>query len=193
MIKFLGDGAVIILFAALTALGGLIKLPFLPNHVVTLQIFFPLLAGAFLGRDRGALSQIIFLVIGILAIPYYNIIAVGMPAPAMGTSPTFARVGLKVGYLLGYVAAAYLIGTVFEEKKIKELIPIIITMLGGLVLIYLTGLLIFMVVFRFDLSILFYRWSLPFVAFDSLKAILAGIIYWRANLIFRPFQGELQK
>ena len=185
MIKLFSDGAIILLFAVLTALGGLIKLPFLPNHIFTLQIFFPLLAGAFLGRDRGALSQIMFLVIGILAIPYYNITAAGMPAPAMGTSPTFARLGLKIGYLLGYVAAAYLIGTVFEEKKIKNLIPIVVTMLAGLILIYLTGLLTFLVVFRFDLNILFYRWSLPFVALDALKATLAGVIYWRTMHIYR--------
>ncbi len=187
MIKLLGDTTVIFLFAIFTALGGLVKLPFLPNHVFTMQIFFPLLAGAFLGRDRGALSQIVFLVIGILAIPYYNIIAAGMPAPAMGASPTFARVGLKIGYLLGYVAAAYLVGTVFEEKKLRDLASIILTMLAGVTLIYLTGLLIFLVVFRFDLNILFYRWSLPFVALDALKATIAGFIYWRTTSIYRSF------
>ena len=48
------------LFAALTAVGGFISIPFYPVPL-TLQVFFVLLSGAILGKRLGALSQIIYI------------------------------------------------------------------------------------------------------------------------------------
>ncbi|TET40117.1 MAG: biotin transporter BioY, partial [Elusimicrobia bacterium] len=60
------------LFAALTAVGGLIAvpLPFTPVPI-TLQTFFTFLAGAILGKYLGALSQIIYLLLGVIGLPVF--------------------------------------------------------------------------------------------------------------------------
>ncbi len=84
-------------FATLTAVGAAIKLPFLPYHPFTMQVFFVLLSGALLGSFRGPLSQVVFLALGLLGVPFFNELAPSFPVPALGASPEFARTVLKAG------------------------------------------------------------------------------------------------
>ncbi|MFQ5769363.1 MAG: biotin transporter BioY, partial [bacterium] len=95
------------LFAALTAAGAFIKIP-LPYVPITLQTFFVLLAGLVLGPKFGALSQIIYLAVGLLGVPIF---AHG-GGPGYILQPTF-------GYLLGYPIAAFVIGLLTKRKKIS--------------------------------------------------------------------------
>ena len=59
------------LFAALTAIGAFIRIP-LPYVPITLQTIFVLLAGVLLGKKRAALSQVIYLVIGLAGVPVFT-------------------------------------------------------------------------------------------------------------------------
>lgn len=92
------------LFAALTALGGVIRLTF-GEVIVTLQFFFALLAGVFLGKKYGPLSQIVYLILGLFGVPVFG--AGGGFAYVL--KPTF-------GFVLALPAAAFLAG-LFSEKK----------------------------------------------------------------------------
>jgi biotin transport system substrate-specific component len=91
----------ITLFAALTALGArvTIPLPFTPVPV-TLQVLFPLLAGLLLGGKRGALSQAEYVAAGLA----------GFPVFAKGGSGLAYLFGPTGGYLLGFIAAAFVVG-----------------------------------------------------------------------------------
>jgi len=86
------------IFAALTSIGAYLKIP-LPHVPITLQTFFVIMSGNLLGFKLGALSQILYLTVGLLGIPIF---AYG-GGPGYVFQPTF-------GYLLGYPWAAFVIG-----------------------------------------------------------------------------------
>jgi biotin transport system substrate-specific component len=93
--------ALILLFAALTALGALIKVD-LGYGIVpfTMQVFVVMLAGLTLGAKDGALSQIVYLAAATMGAP---ITAGGIGGPAIWFKPT-------AGYLIGFVLGAFLTG-----------------------------------------------------------------------------------
>lgn len=179
MRKFFVDIIMILLFAGLTALGAAVQLPFLPYHPFTLQIISPLLAGSFLGKEKGALSQIVFIFLGVINLPLFNLLAFSFPVPSLGASPQFTRLSLRAGYLLGFVAAAYLIGKTVEEKKPNQFPPILLTMLSAVILIYTMALANFRLVFGIPLSGPFFDWAIPFFLLDLAKALFAALMYWR--------------
>lgn len=99
------------LFAALTAAVAWFKipLPFTPVPI-TLQTLVVLMSGAMLGPYYGALSMIIYLVLG----------AIGLPVFAGGSSGIGALLGPTGGYLFSYPIAAFIIGKMLEKKKLNK-------------------------------------------------------------------------
>ena len=63
------------LFAALTAVGAFIRLPAGPTSI-TLQFFFSALAGILLGVKWGAVSQLLYVGLGLLGLPVFTWAAV---------------------------------------------------------------------------------------------------------------------
>ena len=98
------------LFAALTAAVAWFKipLPFTPVPI-TLQTLAVLLSGAVLGSYYGALSMIIYLIVG----------AIGLPVFAGGSSGIGVLLGPTGGYLLSYPIASFVIGKMLEKKKLS--------------------------------------------------------------------------
>ena len=84
------------LFAALTAIGAFLKIPFALS-AITLQFFFTALAGVLLGPWYGALSQLLYVAIGLVGVPVFT------QGGGIGylTVPSF-------GFLLGLIPAAAL-------------------------------------------------------------------------------------
>lgn len=86
------------LFAALSAVGAFIRIPFFLS-AITLQFFFTALAGLLLGARWGAASQLVYVLLGLAGLPVF--------ASGGGLSyvlqPTF-------GYVLGLIPAAWVIG-----------------------------------------------------------------------------------
>lgn len=116
------------LFAALTAAGAFIKIPF-PIVPFTLQTFFVVLSGALLGPVYGGLSQVLYLIVGLLGVPVFA----NGGGPGYVFQPTF-------GYLLSYPVAASAIGfllnsTPGEATILKTLTAIFI----GMSIIYTIG------------------------------------------------------
>ncbi|HEY8804576.1 MAG TPA: biotin transporter BioY [Clostridium sp.] len=115
------------MFAALTAIGAFIKVP-IPYVPFTLQYLFCALAGLILGSRLGALSQIVYVAIGLSGVPVFT--------EGGGISyifkPTF-------GYLIGFIVAAYVIGKIRENVKEFTFLKTIFTLLLGLFFIYLFG------------------------------------------------------
>lgn len=98
------------LFAALTGAVAWfrIPLPFTPVPI-TLQTLMVLLSGAMLGPVYGALSMIVYLLLG----------AIGLPVFAGGSSGVAALFGPSGGYLFSYPVAAFVIGYMMQKKKLN--------------------------------------------------------------------------
>lgn len=116
------------LFAALTAVGAFIKIP-LGTVPITLQLLFTVLAGIMLGSKLGALSQLIYMIIGLLGVPVF----------AGGTGGITTVISPSFGYVIGFVAGAYVIGKIVEMQARSSLINLIIASITGTAVIYLIG------------------------------------------------------
>ncbi len=116
------------LFAALTAVGAFIKIP-IPYVPFTLQTLMVMFAGLILGSRRGALSQVLYLVLGLMGLPIF---AQG-GGPAYILQPSF-------GFLLGFAPGALVIGKILEGEQTPSSTRILIALLLGQGVIYLFGL-----------------------------------------------------
>ena len=125
------------LFAALVAVGAFIRIT-LPTQpypfTFSLQWLFVLLAGMLLGAKLGAMSVGAYLLVGL----------VGVPVFVHGGGPQYIfRAGF--GFLLGFLAAAFLIGLLVERlPEIRTsaggFIRLMIAAVAGLVVYYFIGI-----------------------------------------------------
>lgn len=123
------SASLVLVFAVLTAVGALIRipLPFTPVPL-TLQTFFVLLGAALLGARRGFASQATYLGLG----------AAGLPVFAGGAA-SLALLGPTGGYLMGFAVASLLTGTLIRGPRGNSLFWTAGAMSLGLGVIYLLG------------------------------------------------------
>jgi biotin transport system substrate-specific component len=149
----------VLIFAALTALTARFsfRLPFTPVPI-TLQVLAVLLAGLVLGARGGAASQLTYLGMIVVGLPFT---ASGLAGPAAFFSPT-------AGYLLAFVPAAFVVGALARPGW-----RTVLTVLAGIAVIYLGGASWLAVWLGGDWA---KAWTLgvtPFIAADLAKAVLA--------------------
>jgi biotin transporter BioY len=174
--KLLINIAIVSGFACLTALCAQVSIWIGPVPVSG-QTFAVLLSGAVLGSRRGALSQISYLAIGATGIPYWF---------ALGGTPGAARlIGPSGGYLLGFVAAAFIVGWLAERGWDRRVWTAIIAMLTGSIIIYIFGLS-WLSCFVPGTSLL-QTGLYPFIAGDLIKIVLAAIALPSGWLLIRRF------
>lgn len=106
-----------------------LHLPFSPVPI-TGQTLAVLLAGAMLGSRRGALAVVAYVLEGIAGLPVF---AGGVGGPAHLLGPTG-------GYLLGFVAAAYVTGRLSEYGWDRRAASAALAMLLGNLVLYAPGL-----------------------------------------------------
>ena len=155
------------LMAALTAAGAYIAIPLGPVPIV-LQNLFIMLAGLLLGGRWGLISVAVYLLAG----------AVGLPVFAGGTGGVGKFVGPTGGYLLGFGAAAYLIGIISESGRGRVTIDVL-AMVAGTLIIDAFGVSWLKVVTGISFSKALTVGMLPFLIGDALK-IAAAIPIARA-------------
>lgn len=126
------------LFIALTALGARINFPLPFGNYYSLQFLFVLLAGMLLGPYYGALSLGLYVALGLMGFPLF---AAG-GGIAYVVKPTF-------GFLLGFVAAAFVTGTLVQiltkhrfsaPHRSLLFLQYLVASLGGLVVTYGFGI-----------------------------------------------------
>lgn len=155
-------------FIALTVAGAYLRipLPFTPVPV-TLQTFFVLLAGALLGKRLGALSQAGYLLVGIFGLPVFT-----------GGLFGFARLfGPTGGYLIGFVAAAFVIGRILGSDDQAPFAKIAAAMLAGSVVLFTIGAMHLSFFLNMSLGRAFALGVLPFIPGDIIKLLAAATIY----------------
>ena len=154
--------------ACVTGLSAQLRLP-LPNTVVpvTGQVFVVLLGGVLLGATYGTLSQVFYVAIGAVGMPWFNGWAGG---PAM-------LLGYTGGYLVGFIPAVMLVGILTQRfASLRRPAPMCAVMLLGVGVIYLAGALQFAALTHQGLTATLAQTVVPFVAWDVAKALLAANI-----------------
>ncbi|MCP4142308.1 MAG: biotin transporter BioY [Chloroflexi bacterium] len=139
-----------------------ILLPFTPVPL-TGQTFAVLLVGATLGSKRGAASMIFYTALG----------AFGLPVFAGGASGMAYLSGATLGYLVGFVVAAYLIGKMAERGLERNLRTSLVPFLVGTFVIYLFGAGWLTVLFGIEKALAL--GVLPFLVGDAIKMVLAAL------------------
>jgi biotin transport system substrate-specific component len=91
-----------------------------------------MLAGMLLGSRKGAMSQLVYLLLG----------AVGLPVFAGGTAGVGVIAGHTGGFIWGFVVGAYLTGKLTERKKQSTWLHLAgAAAVGGVLAVYLPGIL----------------------------------------------------
>ncbi len=137
-----------------------IPLPFTPVPL-TLQTFSVLLVGAALGSVRGAASMALYLLAGVAGVPWFANQQSGW---------AFA----SFGYIVGFVAAAWLVGRLAERGADRRVVPTIGMMALGNVVIYAFGVAGLMLLADLPLSTALAKGVLPFLIGDVIKILLAA-------------------
>lgn len=96
------------LFSALTAIGAFIRFPVGPVPL-SLQLLFVILSGILLGSKAGAISQIIYVLTGLIGLPVFT----------EGGGFTYIYKP-SFGYLLGFILCAYITGSITENLKARN-------------------------------------------------------------------------
>jgi len=153
------------LFGALTAMGALISIPLQPVPV-TLQTMFLYLAGSLLGGSLGALSQVIYVILG----------AIGLPVFSGGKAGLGVFLGPTGGYLVGFIAAAFVTGKIGRSRPDAGLLWLVFAMLAGTAVVYALGVLQLVLVGKLPLGKAAAVGVLPFLPGDALKIAAASVI-----------------
>jgi len=170
------ESALIIAGCLLIALAAHLQvlLPFSPVPV-TGQTFAVLFLGALYGSRRGPATVVTYLMLG----------AMGLPVFAGGMAGLARFVGPTAGYLLGFVVAAFVVGSLSERGWDRKPWTSAASMIIGNGIIYALGVAW---LWRFvGLEAVLNAGVVPFLPGDALKIALATILLpsgWR--IIGRP-------
>ena len=140
-----------------------IPLPFSPVPI-TGQTFAVLVVGATLGSRRGAASLALYLLQGMLGLPFF----------AGGARGLSILLGPTGGYLVGFVIAASLVGLLATRGLDRRVPSAMLAFLTGEIVIYMFGVtwLSFYLGFQHAITAGF----LPFLAVDAIKLVAAGLV-----------------
>jgi biotin transport system substrate-specific component len=151
---------------------------------ITGQTFGVLIVAALLGSRRGTLSVLTYLAQGLIGLPVFS---QGRAGPAILLGPTG-------GYLVGFLLAAWIVGTLAERGWDRRMPTAVLAMLLGSVGIYACGL-----AWLFCLNHLLGQplgggvlavGLYPFLAGDMLKIALAAILLPSGWNLIRAFQHK---
>lgn len=141
--------------------------------------FVAMLAGGLLGARLGALSIIVYILLGLIGVPVFATPPFGGPAYVL--KPTF-------GFLLGFAGGAYVIGALLKNREQSGFVRYFLSMVAGLAVIYLIGLPYLYAILTFYLGktvsvgqVLTIGFT-PFIALDLVKAVVAAVL---AKAVYR--------
>ena len=173
------DLALVAVFVGIMAALGLVPAFYAFGNAVpiTAQSLGPMLAGALIGARRGALSMVVFLVL----------VAVGLPLLAGGVGGLGVFFTPRVGFLLGFPVAAYVVGLLTERSGSSYTSSrgfgwsytftrgFIANVLGGIVALYVFGIAGIMVMSRVGIDVAATS-VLVFIPGDLIKAVVGALI-----------------
>ncbi|AIY04670.1 biotin biosynthesis protein [Planococcus sp. PAMC 21323] len=173
----------IALFAALMAIGANIASYLIIGGVpITLQTFFAILAGILLGSRKGAISMIVYALIGLAGVPVFAKFSGGMDTII---SPTF-------GFILSFILVAYVVGLIVEKLPSKK--GFVIAALIGMAVNYLFGTNWMYAAYKLWFAApegftykMAWAWMAVPLPKDLILAVLAGLFGFRLKPIIQKY------
>lgn len=156
------------LFAALTAVGAFIRIP-LGYSSITLQTFFTVMAGCVLGPWYGALSQLVYVALGLVGLPIFT------QGGGIGylMQPT-------CGFLIGLIPAAWVIGRIAGRKpEPKQIVPACLLGYGVLYAIGVPYMALILNTFLgkgMGFSAIMWAGMIPFLPGDMIKILCIALL-----------------
>ncbi|HJW22878.1 MAG TPA: biotin transporter BioY [Candidatus Limnocylindrales bacterium] len=173
--------ALILAGTLLIVLGAQVSFAIPGNPVpITGQTFGVLVAGGALGFRRGIAASGLYVLLGILGLPFF----------AQGKTGLDVLWGATGGYLVGFVLAAAIVGRLAELGWDRKVAGSVGAMLVANVAIYLVGVPWLAYVTGKDLAWAIENGFVPFVAGDVLKLALAAAVFPAAWWVVGRRPGE---
>jgi biotin transport system substrate-specific component len=164
------DVALVAAGAALTAVAAQISIPASPVPF-TFQTLVVLLVGASLGSVRGALSMALYAVLGVVGLPVFAPLKDGSHAVGMQ-----AVLGATFGFVIGFIAAAYVVGLLAERNWSSHVVKMFVTYAVGSLVIYAFGIPVLAAVATGGNVAIAAGIMTPFLVWDAVKAIAAAAL-----------------
>jgi biotin transport system substrate-specific component len=165
------DLSYISLFATLIAVSGYISVPLPFSTVpVTAQSLAVMMAGDLLPVRHAAASLIVFLMLG----------AAGLPVFSGGTAGLGIIVGKTGGYLIGFLVGAVFI-SILKGKRPSLVRLLCVNAVGGIVVVYIFGVLWMNFVTGIGLDKAVILGALPFIPGDIVKAVVSALLALRLS------------
>ena len=158
----------VVFVAVLTAAGAQLSfpLPFTPVPF-TIQPMIVLIGAAALGSRLGALSQILYLMLGMLGLQAFA----HSPELPQGLARLFGPTG---GYLMAYPIAAFITGLLAERGFDRRYLTSILAMSIGLSVIFAGGVL--WIARLSGVPTALATGLYPFIVVDVIKVVAAGLV-----------------
>lgn len=161
------------LFAAMTAIFTQLVIPIQPVPI-TLGTMAVLMAGAVLGHRHGALAMLIYVLLG----------AAGLPVFAMARGGASVIAGPGGGFILGYIATAFVVG-LLTEKWGHSFRVLALSMAAGCLTVYLCGLVWFIGLTGTGIVPAMAMCMFPFLPGDVVKVLLGAFLVGRYRRYIR--------
>jgi len=166
------DAALVVAGAGLTALAAQVVVPLWPVPI-TGQTLAVLLVGSALGAARGALSMVLYAVVGVIGVPVF----------AEATSGTGALFGASGGYIVGFIFSAALVGWIAERAGDRRFLGATLAFAAGTVVTFAIGMIWLAAVLGTTLAETLEFGLYPFIIGGIVKSLLAAAIIptiWRS-------------
>ena len=157
-----------------------IQLPFTPIPI-TLQTFFVILSGAYLGWNKGVFSNLLYICAGLSGLPIFS-------GFGSGIIHLFGPTG---GYIFGFVFAAGIAGILKNKGWTKNFNMSLLLMIFSTIVIYLIGIL--WLGFYVDFENVIKMGIIPFLPGDTLKIILGAILLSNSTKLVHNISSAFQK
>ena len=141
-----------------------VPLPFTPVPL-TLQTFAVLAGAAALGAERAVIAQVLYIVLAV----------VGLPVLAGGASGSDVVIGATGGYLVGFVAASYVVGRIAQRGATRTVSSTALAYVAGSAVIYTFGVAWLAHATGMSIAEAISAGMVPFLIGDAIKALMAGV------------------
>lgn len=164
------------LFTALTAIGAFLSIP-VGQVPITLQSLFTLLSGLLLGPKLGAISQGLYVLLGLLGVRIFANFTGGFQYIF---KPSF-------GFLIGFIFASFIVGKMTYKKPSLDFKSFFIASLVGTFVVYIFGVPYMYFILNYISGIEMGFWTalktgcLIFLPGDLLKAVVASLVASQLN------------
>ncbi|PPD15325.1 MAG: biotin transporter BioY [Methylobacterium sp.] len=161
--SLLRDGAIALLATGLLTLSAKVQVPFYPVPM-TMQSLVVLVIGAAFGWRLGTATVMLYMLQGLAGLPVFA----GTPEKGLGLAYMMGPTG---GYLLGFVAAAFVTGLLAERGWTRSALGALAAMTIGHAVIFLFG----------------FAWLAALIGAG--KAYLGGVAPFYAATLFKTLLG----